>query len=91
MHGRKVKPVETGQSVPDPQNCGEAAQKEERLQAGPSPTLKGDTDNAIDKVDDTWKPPAAPPYSIRWLVARCRVSAAIAAIIARELGMGDAE
>jgi len=91
MHGREVKTVETGQSVPDPQNCGEAAHKEERLQAGPPTTLKGHTDNAIDKVDDTWKPPAAPPYSIRWLVARCRVSAAIAAIIARELGMGDAE
>jgi hypothetical protein len=91
MHGREVRPLETGQPAPDPQNCGEAAHKEERPQAGPQTTLTCDTDSAIDKVNDTGKPPAAPAYSIRWLVARCGVSAAIAAIIARELGMGDAE
>ena len=91
MSDREFEPVEPGQDVSTPQSRGETPQKEERQQAGTPPALEGNIDNAIDKKHDTFNEPRAQAYAIRWLMSRHGIPVAIAAVIASELGMEDAQ
>jgi hypothetical protein len=91
MNGREFEPVGSGQTITASQNHGEAPQKEERQQAGTPPALEGNIDNTIDKKHDTVNEPRAQAYAIRWLISHHGIPAAIAGVIASELGMESAK
>jgi len=81
---------ETNRPVPVPPRREGAFGTEEHRQAGTSAVLEDNIDNAFDVSDDTGSQQRAQPYPIRWLVSRHAVSAAVAAVIAAERGMGGA-
>ena len=86
MHDREIKPGITGWG--DPQQRDGTPQNEARRQAGTPTTREGSIDKAIDSGQHIGNRPQAQPYAIRHLATRYSVSAAIAAVIAAELGMG---
>jgi hypothetical protein len=90
MNERELEPDEPGWGDPVPQHRGRISKSEERRQAGTPTTLQGNIDTAIDKIHHTANEPRAQGHAIRWLVSRYPISAAVAAIIATELRMGDA-
>src|SRR5262245_8926678 len=87
MHLTKAEPAEAGWGDPAPQHRGQTPKKEERRQAGTPATLEGDIDNAIDKGHHTVNGAQAQGYAVRPLISRYLRSAAVAAFIAKELGM----
>jgi hypothetical protein len=89
MNGRQFGPGEPGWGDPAPQHRGGTSENECR-RAGTPATLEGNIDNAIDKNHDTVNGPRAQGHVIRWPVSQYLVSAAVAAIIAIELGMEGA-
>jgi hypothetical protein len=91
MNDREFEPVESGQDISAPQHRGKTPQKEERQRAGTPPALEGNIDNTIDKNQDTVNEPRAQAYAIRWLMSHHGIPVAIAAVVASELGMEDAQ
>jgi hypothetical protein len=88
MYGREVEPGRTGWG--NRQHRDRTPQNEARRQAGTPTTREGRIDVAIDGSQDTGNRPQAQPYPVRHLVSRYAVSAAVASVIAAELGMGGA-
>jgi hypothetical protein len=89
MNERELEPDEPGWGDPVPQHRGRTSTSEERRQAATPATLEGNIDKAIDGFQHTVNETRAQGHAIRWLVSHYSVSAALAAIIATELGMGD--
>jgi hypothetical protein len=85
MYSREFEAGITGGG--DPQQRDGTPQNEARRQAGTLTTREG-IDETIDEGKDTGNRPQAQPYAVRHLVSRYSVSAAFAAVIAAELGMG---
>jgi hypothetical protein len=88
MYGREVEPGITGWG--EPQHRNGTPESEARHQAGTLTARERSIDKAIDGNQDTGNQPQAQSYPVRHLVSRYSVSAAFAAIIAAELGMGGA-
>jgi hypothetical protein len=74
----------------DAQDRGASAKNEEPRVAGTHARLEGNIDSPIDQEQGTGNRPQAQSHPVRYLVSRYSVSAAIAGIIAAELGMGGA-
>jgi hypothetical protein len=89
MNERQSEPGQPGLSVPISRHCVGTPKSEERRQAGTPATLEGNIDKAIDKIQHNVNATRAQGHAIRWLVSNYSVSAALAAIIATELRMGE--
>jgi hypothetical protein len=88
MHSRDFGPGEPGWVAP--QERGETPQNEEPRAAATHARLERNIDKTIDEHEGTGNRSQAQRHAIRHLVERYSVSAAVAAIIAAELGMGGA-
>jgi hypothetical protein len=67
---------------------GSPPDKEERQQDGTAATLEDNVDNTVVSQQDTASWSRSRGYAVRWLVRNHGVSAAVAAVIVAELGMG---
>jgi hypothetical protein len=86
MYGREFEPGMTGRG--DPQQRDGTPRNEARRQAGTPTTREGNIDKTIDEKQNIGNRLGAQGYAVRHLVSRYSVSAAVAAVIAAELGMG---
>jgi hypothetical protein len=87
---RELEPVKAGwDNVTQRSRVGRAEQNERRpagTQAAPDENIE----KPLDGNDNTKTSPQGEAYLVRWLRTRYPVSAAIAGIIAAELGLGGA-